>query len=371
MRKLLGALTLFIALSLVLSTSACGGGEDVATPTPADTGTPTATATPTETPTPTVSEVTRWKIALTRGAGPLFPGTAYQKFVDLAEEYTDGRLIVELYPHSSLYPSEVMWDATITGGMDMFLQTAYYATNAFPDMWVWFAIQGLFESREHCRACLEDGRLEQMMAAKLEEEFPVKVLGLFPFGVNVAIMSRDVEIISLDDLEGLRTNSYPGQPPGPVQDYAGMVGVPISLEEMYPAFLTGVVDTVQLPVTSMREAQIYEVGNHLYVYPGGCYVIMGAVNRESWDSLPPDVQDIVENKVWPEVFEWALDEMEAFEDQELQFLRDNLETVHVATAEDHAKFWEAVKDHPIHKMMFLMVDPAIIEIVEELRPSKQ
>lgn len=353
MKRLTTVLIPFVVISLLFCTPGCGGDDEDTT------AVPTATA----------AEAVTWKMGLTRGLD-VFPGTAYQMLADLTDEYTDGRVKIDLYPNSTLFPSDTMWEAMITGGMDVFCQTGYYVTSVFPDMWVWFAIQGLFESREHCRACLEDGRLDQMMVTGLEQEFPVKVLGLFPFGVQVAFITKDTEVTTLDDLQGLRTNSYPGQPPGPVHDYAGLVGAPISMEEIYPAFLTGVIDTVSLPVTAMREARLYEVGNHMYVYPGGCYVVLCAINRDTWESLPVEIQDIIENKVWPEVYDWALDEMEAFEDAELAFLTDNLATVHEMTQEEYATFWREIKDHPIHKMMFLAIDPGIIDIVEELRPGK-
>ncbi len=356
MKRLTTVLIPLIIISLLFCIVGCGGDEEE---TPA-----------TATSTPTGVETVTWKMGLTRGL-EIFPGTAYQMFADLTQEYTDGRVRIDLYPHSTLFPSETMWEATITGAMDVFSQTGYYVTSVFPNMWVWFAIQGLFESREHCRACLEDGRLVQMMATGLEQEFPVKVLGLFPFGVQVAFITKDTEVTTLDDLQGLRTNSYPGQPPGPVHDYAGLVGAPVSMEEVYTSFLTGVIDTVSLPVTSMREARLYEVGNHMYVYPGGCYVVLCAINRDAWESLPSDIQDIIENRVWPEVYEWTLDEMEAYEDAELDFLQENMATVHEMTQEEYATFWEEIKDHPIHKMMFVAIDPEVIDIVEELRPSNQ
>jgi hypothetical protein len=41
------------------------------------------------------------------------------------------------------------------------------------------------------------------------------------------------------------------------------------------------------------------------------------------------------------------------------------------TPEQATEFWEGVKDHPTMIVQMLMVEPEILEIIEELRPSAQ
>jgi hypothetical protein len=48
-----------------------------------------------------------------------------------------------------------------------------------------------------------------------------------------------------------------------------------------------------------------------------------------------------------------------------------VETVNWVTQQDLDAYVEYAKTHSIYKMQMLMVDPRIIEIVEQARPSKR
>jgi len=48
-----------------------------------------------------------------------------------------------------------------------------------------------------------------------------------------------------------------------------------------------------------------------------------------------------------------------------------METYHESTVAELDEIWEVGKDNPQTKVMLLMIDPEIVEIVEEMRPSGQ
>ena len=115
----------------------------------------------------------------------------------------------------------------------------------------------------------------------------------------------------------------------------------------------------------------YEVGNHIYVLPGGYYVDLVAVNRDSWDALSADTQDILVNRVWPETYEFAMQTAMNAEERDIELMRSEMETYHESTVTELAEIWETASENPLTKVMLLMIDPEVVEIVEGLRPSRQ
>jgi C4-dicarboxylate-binding protein DctP len=322
------------------------------------------------TPTPTV-ETIQWRVSFgSTQDSP--PGRIIQKFADLADEYTDGRLEVLPYPNAQLFPAAEGWPAMLTGGQDMFWDAGYFVGSDYPNMYVWFSLQGLWESAEHGEAVLKDGRVMETMTADLEGQFPVKVLGVHLRGTKLAYVTRNKEITSLKDLEGVRVTGHPGAVGvSPISQYAGLVEVPIAVEEQYISLVQGVVGAWQTGLSLLADQRAYEVGNHIYMLPGGYYIDLVAVSRDSWDALPTDIRTIIEDKVWPETYEFAMQSALDAEERDIELMRSEMETYHESTQTELAEIWEVGKANPMTKVMLLMIDPEIVEIVEELRPSRQ
>jgi len=210
----------------------------------------------------------------------------------------------------------------LTGGLDMFWDAGYFVGRGYPNMYVWFSLQGLWESPEHGKAVLEDGRLEEIMTTGLEEQFPVKVLGMHLRSTKLAYVTKDKEMTSLTDLRGMRVTGHPGgSGASPVSQYAGFVEVPIAIEEQYVSFVQGLADVWQSGLSLLVDQMAYEVGNHIYVLPGGYYVDLVAVNRDSWDALPADIQDILVNRAWPETYEFAMQTAMNAEERDIELMR--------------------------------------------------
>ncbi len=252
----------------------------------------------------------------------------------------------------------------------MYWEAGYLMSQALPDVLVFFGTR-LVESREHGDAVLRDGRVEQSMATRLEEQFPVKMLGMSPSQGMLLFITKDREVTHLQDLAGMRTPTLPGRPPTSIADYSGMVTVPVALEEWYIAFVQGIIDVVSMPPDAILDFGLYEMANHLYVMPGVYYVRLCAINSDVWDSLPADVQDIIENQVWPETIDFFMEFAKTLEEEALEIIKEGMDTYHEMTAEQYAELAEADNDHPMTKTVKLMVEPEILSIIEELRPAAQ
>jgi TRAP-type C4-dicarboxylate transport system substrate-binding protein len=192
---------------------------------------------------------------------------AYYHFADLVESRTDGRVMIDVYPGSQLFPAMEEFEAVVGGTVDIFADATYYFSAYVPDVMV-FYIDGMWESNEHAYAALEDSELPSVFAQKIEEAAPVKMLSLLPTDTTLCFLNGVHETKSMRDLEGLRLLSSPGAAPMPVYDYTGAVAVPISFEEAAMAFTQGVIDVLQYPPSVIAEMGMHEIGGHALYYSG-------------------------------------------------------------------------------------------------------
>ena len=350
-RRMLLATGLLV-LVLVTGSVGCGGEE--------------ATPTPTGETTPTPEPITLTMVSSTKPDGAA--AHAYRLFADLVEEYSDGRVTVDIYPNSQLYPATEQWEAVATGAVDIIADASYWIYQYVPDVMV-FYVDGVWEGREHCYAALEDSELPQVLAERIEDAGPVKALGFIPASLNMGIINSVKETRYLEDLEGMRIQTSPGSPPPPMYDYAGAKGVPLALEEVSIGFMQGILDAVQITADMIDALRLYETGHHVLwrtsIFPN----LVLVMNGDSWDGLPADVQDAIVNEIMPQVYEFDKQKYREIEDSAVETIAQNVETANWVTQQDLDAYVEYARTHPVYQMQMLMVDPRIIEIVDEVRPE--
>lgn len=356
MGKLTRLLGILLAIALITCTAACGQEESTQPPT----GSITATQ--------STEPITLKLVTSIPNDHPA--GQAYNRFSELVDEYTDGRIQVDVYPGSQLFPATEEWEAMVTGAVDIFADASYWISPYVPDVMA-FYMDGLWESYEQAYAALEDSDLPQIIAQKAEEAAPVKMLGLFPSGPVLCIVNTAGEAEALKDLTGLRCQGSPGVPTAAIYDYTGMAAIPIALEEAATALIQGVIDAVLLPPGIIRDLGMHEIGKHalcrIAIFPTHALII----NQDTWDNLTTDIQDIIINKVIPETYEFFKMTWRGDEEAALEEIERNVETMHWVTQEDNDAYIDYAKTHPIYKMQMLMIDPRIPEIIKGLRPSTQ
>jgi TRAP-type C4-dicarboxylate transport system substrate-binding protein len=93
------------------------------------------------------------------------------------------------------------------------------------------------------------------------------------------------------------------------------------------------------------------------------------MNIESWERLPADIQDIILDRVMPEMYEYTKSLYREEEDAALEAIEQNVETMHWVTAEDSAPYYEYLPTHSLQIVQTLMIDPEIVQIIDDFRPS--
>src|SRR5690625_1240809 len=239
---------------------------------------------------------------------PLSQGTASDEeaklFKERVEEETDGQIIVELFPDGQLGSDEAVLEGLRLGTHDATI-IATPITTVDPQFSL-FDLPYLFTSQEDVEK-ITKGPIGQRLLDGLEEQ-NIKGVAYWNSGWR-HVTTTNKEINSPEDLEGLKIRVPTS--PSRVQLFKllGANPTPLSFGELFSALEQSVVDGQENPIYILETSKLYEVQNHLalttHVYSSN-YLLF---SKEKWDSIPSDLQDVLE-KVGAEVADksWEIEQ---------------------------------------------------------------
>ena len=403
MKKLLLLLTPLLVLSLILGAIGCAGEEATPTPTPKATPTSTPKATPTLAPTPTpkpgetpgptpkptatpaptatpqatptpkptatpaptpTPEPIVLKLSMAYPDTHIPRGVQIAKIKELIEKYTDGRVQLELFLGGVLFPAKAEWEAVSTGAVDMSFTPPYYASQVVADYRVFYIRAGLWGGEKHGWTVINDPRVKKMFADQAWEK-GVKQLGMFPMSAVSVVVSRDKEIIDYPDLEGMRFGAL-GVPLLIYTDYGKGIPVPVTSQEMYIALAQGLVGFVPTGLSSVAAFNLYEVADYLYITTAGYNTTMLWMNKDTWSSLPADIQDIIENEVMPEALLHSREMMLAATQAIVDEASPHLKGINWETPEQTARAVDFLRTYPKTLEELELFTPELLDIMDEL-----
>ncbi|WP_317932509.1 TRAP transporter substrate-binding protein DctP [Halioxenophilus sp. WMMB6] len=237
-------------------------------------------------------QVFRWNLVTTWPKN--FPGlgTAPELFAKNVNEMSNGRLQIKVHGAGELVPALGVFDAVSSGSVEMGHGAAYYWKGKFPAAVLFTTIPFGMNAQETNGWITHGGG----MALWREAYAP---FNLVPFpGGNTGVQMAgwfNKKINSLDDIKGLKMR-IPGMG-GEVWSRAGGVAINIPGGELYTSLQTGVIDATEWvgPYNDLAMG-FYQVAKYYY-YPGWHEpgsMLEFIVNQDAYNTLPPDLQKIVE-----------------------------------------------------------------------------
>jgi len=316
-----------------------------------------------------VAYETEFTLRLTHITPPESPlGLIAQEFADLVDEYTDGRVEVEVYPSGILYRAGTQWEATVTGAVDLVLMSSYFALGELPYLSILYLL-GMYEDYEHADLVTRSPELNARVAADLEAK-GIHHLGMPNYTFLSAYVNTVKEITVRKDMAGLRLGLRTGSSILHTDDYAEVVIVEVAPAELLTSLSTGVIDIYTVNPSVAVSEMVWEYGaEHAWIGAGGCMNMMLSMNLDSWNDLPADIQDIITDEVMPEIMDLSYQLMVDEEDSAIETLSQHLQSVNFETVEDRATMWEWAQDHPVVIGMKTVAGSELVQLIEDLRPS--
>ncbi|MFV0436382.1 MAG: TRAP transporter substrate-binding protein [Desulfopila sp.] len=214
---------------------------------------------------------------------------ALQPWVEQVEEATAGKVKIQVFYSETLAKGKDSWKAVTTGIADIGWCPQGYWPGLTPMADV-ISLPGIpFGTAEEGSALLWELYNEN---DTIQKEFQqVKVL-LLHTSEPYLLISRNKEIVSLEDLRGLKIRTFGDNMTSQVGKL-GAIPVSIPMPDTYLALQKGVVDGMGAPWEAINGFRFYEVVNHYTEVPFGALFFSVSMNRKTWNKLDSKTQEAI------------------------------------------------------------------------------
>ena len=213
-------------------------------------------------------------------------GRAAEKFRQLAEKYTAGRVRVELYPNSQLYKDREEMEALQRGAVQMLAPSVSKFGPLGVREFELFDLPYLFPDSETVDR-VTDGEIGRGLFARLE---PRGIRGLAYWDNGFKQFSANRPLREPKDFRGLKMRIQSSKVLEAMMRQLGALPQVMAFSEVYSALQQRVVDGTENPVSNLFTQKMHEVQSHLTISDHGCLVYAVIVNRNFWEGLPADTR---------------------------------------------------------------------------------
>jgi tripartite ATP-independent transporter DctP family solute receptor len=271
-RAFIGILLVAMVLSLALGSGGCAKKE-------AETETPE-------------KQVEEEKILIKMGhVEPTASGLheAALKFKSLVEERSNGRVEVQVFPHSELGSGTEMGEMTQAGALQMAVLPVGHIGGLCQELQI-LDIPFLLPIDPELAEDIMNGPAGDKLSSTLEK---AGLVGLGFWNVGLKQYTANKPLRSPSDFKGLKMRTMPS--PLIVESFKvlGSSPTPIAYMELYTALQLGTVEGQENPIWAIADMKFYEVQKYLTISNHGAFEEAMVANPEWFNSLSEDIREII------------------------------------------------------------------------------
>ncbi|MDB5763855.1 MAG: C4-dicarboxylate transporter [Herminiimonas sp.] len=213
-------------------------------------------------------------------------GKAADRFKELAEKATKGRVKVEVYPNSTLYKDKEELEALQLGAVQMLAPSlAKFGPLGVKEFEV-FDLPYIFPSKDVLYRVTE-GPVGKDLFKKLESK---GITGLAYWDNGFKVMSSNKPMHVPADFKGMKMRIQSSKVLDAQMRALGANPQVLAFSEVYQALQTGVVDGTENPPSNLYTQKMHEVQKHVTLSDHGYLGYAVIVNKKFWDGLPADIR---------------------------------------------------------------------------------
>ena len=217
-------------------------------------------------------------------------GKAADKFKELAEKYTDGKVKVEVYPNSTLYKDKEELEALQLGAVQMLAPSnSKFGPIGIKEFEV-FDLPYILPDLKTLRK-VTDGPLGTKLLKLLDSK---GMTGLAYWDNGFKQMSANKKLLTPADYKGLKFRIQSSKVLEAQFRTLGSIPQVMAFSDVYQALQTGVVDGQENTWSNIYTQKMHEVQKYATVTNHGYIGYVVVVNKKFWDGLPADVRPQVE-----------------------------------------------------------------------------
>ena len=257
------------------------------------------------------------------------------KFKELAEQYTNGKAKVEVYPNSQLFKDKEEIEALQLGSVQMLApSTAKFAPLGVKEFealdlpWL-FANEGVY-----------DNAMKATVGKWLFKKLEAKgISGLAYWDNGFHMVSANRPLINPPDFQGLKIRISGSKIADQYFRVLGSIPQIMAFSEVYQALQTGVVDGCENTASNYLTQKFHEVQKHITVSYHAHLQYAVIVNSKFWNGLPTDIRGQLD-KAMAEASDYTNSiAVKENEDALTEIKKTGATTLHYMT-DDQRKAWQ-------------------------------
>ena len=216
---------------------------------------------------------------------------ASEKFKEMVEKRSNGRLKVDIFPSSQLGGEREMQEMVALGTLEMSVSGIVVV---YEPLFALLEAPYLYRDREHIKKMQESAVVADLGQALLNKG--IRLVGFYENGFrNITNSKRAIN--SPADVKGLKIRTPENLAQLETFKALGAVATPMAYSELYNALAQGVVDGQENPLQNIWTGKMYEVQKHLamtgHIY-NSAYIL---ANNKFWTGLPADLRKIADESI--------------------------------------------------------------------------
>ena len=214
-------------------------------------------------------------------------GKASEKFKELAEKYTGGKVKVEIYPNSTLYKDKEELEALQLGSVQMLAPSnSKFGPLGIREFEV-FDLPYILPDLKTLRKVTE-GPLGLRLLKLLDSK---GITGLAYWDNGFKQMSANKKLVAPADYQGVKFRIQSSRVLQAQFKTLGSLPQVMAFGEVYQALQTGVVDGQENTWSNIYTQKMHEVQKYITETNHGYIGYVVIVNKKFWDDLPADIRD--------------------------------------------------------------------------------
>jgi C4-dicarboxylate-binding protein DctP len=282
-------------------------------------------------------------------------GLAAEKFKELAEKYTEGKVKVEVYPNSQLYKDKEELEALQLGAVQMLAPSnSKFGPIGIKEFEV-FDLPYILPDLATLRK-VTDGPLGARLLKLLDSK---GMTGLAYWDNGFKQMTANKKLLAPSDYKGMKFRIQSSKVLEAQFRALGAIPQVMAFSEVYQALQTGVVDGQENTPSNIYTQKMHEVQKFTMLTNHGYIGYVVVVNKKFWDGIPADTRGQLE-KAMKEATAYGNSQSAKENDEALAEMKKSGKTEFVTlTPEQDAAMRKAVE--PVYNDVAGRVGKTLIE----------
>lgn len=262
-------------------------------------------------------------------------GQGAEKFKELAEKYTNGRVRVDVFANSQLYKDKEEMEALQLGAVQMLAPSASKFGPLGIREYEAFDLPYLFRNLDEVHK-IQSGPIGDELNKKLQAR---GILRLANWDNGFKLMSANKPLHRPEDMRGLKVRIKSSKVLDAQMRQLSALPQVMAFSEVYQALQTGVVDGAENTPVNMLTQKFDEVQKYTTITNHGFDDYLVITNVHFWAGLPPDIRDALE-KAMTETTKFVDDRARQIDEEAIGKMKAAGNTTFIELNAEEKEAWE-------------------------------